>query len=314
MTSLATRHYPQTVFRRGRRWLWNPVLKKTLSNRPEERVRLRLLEYLLYRADLPPGRIGFEHPVRRKDQSTTRADLLYYDRELRPHLLIECKSDKHELTEQAASQIARYNQRIGAPYVLISNGLRDLLFQVDAHSTHPVEHSRVPGLQPQRMPDTGVPSYWQARGFLGSGHTEELTRQLTGVMGGFWDPDALSGGEHITWLDLIRSLPGERISHYYRIFPDPQGRGNVALSFLADQVGSTRLIGVLNRKGINTGIAEIDLEILLQKQHPHIIRYIDGQSDQSHLEDTDRLKTALQDPRQACRLLPGLITDALTGN
>src|SRR5690554_7562505 len=115
-------HYPQITFRDGKKYLWNPILKKAYVNRPEERVRLQLVEYFTQTAGISPHKISFESPVKTPiDKTQSRTDIIIYDENFKPLVLAECKSRDIILDEKAAKQAARYFQQINSPYILLSN-------------------------------------------------------------------------------------------------------------------------------------------------------------------------------------------------
>jgi len=139
MGSLITNHFPIVRFENGVRKWFNPVTRTRAADRPEERVRLRMIEYLVREAGFSANRMSTEPPV--PMQSTDhagRADILCFDEFHRPLLLVECKAESVKLTEQTAVQAARYNRQIRAPYILLTNGVRDLLFamQEDGHTRY----------------------------------------------------------------------------------------------------------------------------------------------------------------------------------
>src|SRR5690625_7813436 len=89
MKSGAVTHFPQVVTRRGRKSLWNPVFRKPLVNRPEERVRLRIIDYLTYACGWLLSRISVALSLGLSHQAgQQRADILCYRREFQPRILI----------------------------------------------------------------------------------------------------------------------------------------------------------------------------------------------------------------------------------
>ena len=51
-----------------------------------------------------------------------RFDLLVFDRNHQPWMMIECKAMDVELTEKVLEQIIRYNMSVPVNYLVISNG------------------------------------------------------------------------------------------------------------------------------------------------------------------------------------------------
>ncbi|HMB41744.1 MAG TPA: type I restriction enzyme HsdR N-terminal domain-containing protein, partial [Balneolaceae bacterium] len=132
MKSASLYHFPQVIIEDGQKWLFNPVLKKRFKNRPEERVRLQWVDFLLNQTDWNKNRIGFETPVQlRREDRALRADLLLYSDDVAPYALIECKSDQIKLSDSTAVQAARYNSLLHAPYIILTNGREDLVYKVE---------------------------------------------------------------------------------------------------------------------------------------------------------------------------------------
>ena len=110
--------------------VWDPVRRKWYVLTPEEHVRQCLILYMIDQLGVPRGLISLEKGLV-VDRRRKRYDLLVYGRDGMPLLACECKAPYVELDQQAALQLAVYNSRIKAPYLMWTNG-RHLLFY--AHS------------------------------------------------------------------------------------------------------------------------------------------------------------------------------------
>src|SRR5690625_4991616 len=120
-------YYPEFILDGNQKWLFNPILKRRFKNLPEERIRLQWVDYLLENKLWQRSRIGFETPVKSADpESVLRADLVLYDQEFRPEILIECKAESIALTEATAEQAARYNRELGARKIILTNGYQQI--------------------------------------------------------------------------------------------------------------------------------------------------------------------------------------------
>lgn len=251
MKSIAIHHFPLIVPQPGEKYLYNPVLKKRFKNRPEERVRLRWVEYLLHQTEWPKSRIGFEAPVSLpQEENTLRADLVLYNRDFSPAILVECKAPDISLS-RAASQAARYNRTIGAGYICLTNGINDLWF--DANN-HPAD-SPVPVRQ--NLTDISRDeNWWSDRGFCSRDSAEEVRYCLSRVLHEFWI-------DKVDWplryLDFSSSFLPVGMNHDYRIAPlDDQGR--MAITFLGAAGTASYLVGVLNENGANRGVVTVNLD------------------------------------------------------
>lgn len=113
--------------------IFDPVRKKWLAIQPEEMVRQALLLYLIQDMNIPQSRVAVEKAIRLHHQ-VRRFDIVYYDRQGHPLLLVECKSPSVALTDQVLEQAVWYNYEIKAPYLLLSNGKESIWYRVDAES------------------------------------------------------------------------------------------------------------------------------------------------------------------------------------
>lgn len=58
-----------------------------------------------------------------------RYDLLVYDQQFNPWMLVECKAQSIMLTEETLMQVLRYHIAIPAPYLCITNGDGVMVFE-----------------------------------------------------------------------------------------------------------------------------------------------------------------------------------------
>jgi hypothetical protein len=114
----------------GKEYIFDPIRKKHLVLTPEELLRQLVLLYLMEERMYPSSRIRSEQRVVINDMPK-RCDILVYDRELKPWLLIECKSPKVRLTQETFDQAAVYNLRLQVPYMAITNGLNTYISTLD---------------------------------------------------------------------------------------------------------------------------------------------------------------------------------------
>jgi hypothetical protein len=57
-----------------------------------------------------------------------RFDLLVYDRQHQPWLMVECKAMEIKLNEEVLHQLLRYNLAIPVPYLAITNGAEAMIY------------------------------------------------------------------------------------------------------------------------------------------------------------------------------------------
>lgn len=113
--------------------IFDLIRRKYLVLTPEEWVRQHLINLLINVLDYPKTLISVEGGLK-YDKLQKRSDILVFDRESKPFLLIECKAPEVKLSQSTVRQASIYNARIGAPHLAISNGLQTFCFDID-HQT-----------------------------------------------------------------------------------------------------------------------------------------------------------------------------------
>jgi hypothetical protein len=110
--------------------IFDPIRKKNLIIKPEEIVRQLVITYFIKENIYPISRIAVEKNIK-IDGKTKRFDILVFDKEGKPFLLVECKSFKTNVNENVIKQISIYNHKLKAPYLFVTNGNESFLFEID---------------------------------------------------------------------------------------------------------------------------------------------------------------------------------------
>ncbi|PBQ31211.1 restriction endonuclease subunit R [Sphingobacteriaceae bacterium] len=103
------------------------IRKKWLVLTPEEWVRQHVLNYLVTEKKFIASSISVEKELILNDIKK-RYDIVVYNRELKPYLIIECKAPYIELDRLVVEQALRYNLTVKADLLMITNGVSDLIF------------------------------------------------------------------------------------------------------------------------------------------------------------------------------------------
>lgn len=106
----------------GKRFIFCSIRKKYLVLQPEELVRQLTIEYLVDDRNYSKNSIHVERGLS-VNGLTRRSDILIYDSEVNPYLLVECKAPKVKITQAVFDQIARYNLTLKVKYLLVTNGI-----------------------------------------------------------------------------------------------------------------------------------------------------------------------------------------------
>jgi hypothetical protein len=117
--------YPEPSFRvkkeAGKELLFDPLRKKWVVLTPEEWVRQNFIQYLLQVKQYPPTLIAIEKEIKLVDLKK-RFDVLVYDKDHRPWMMVECKAATIALDEKVLQQALRYNLTVPVEYIVITNG------------------------------------------------------------------------------------------------------------------------------------------------------------------------------------------------
>ncbi|MBO6793617.1 MAG: type I restriction enzyme HsdR N-terminal domain-containing protein [Balneolaceae bacterium] len=265
MISTALFQYPQIRFKEDQKVLWNPVLKKTYVIRPEEQVRLQFIEYLLYDVGFSKSRISFESPVSLpKDKSASRTDIICYDDDFKPLLLVECKAPSIQLDEKAALQIARYNSEVKAPFLLVTNGMYDYWFRYSDEQITLLDS--IPDAFTASIERDPAFDYWVERGFAGSEAQPEmvhwLTENATSLLINTTNP--------ARYFPFEGTEPDLYLPNYYQVLMINE-QTRLAVAFSSTPFGSTKFNAILNQGGRNIGLLSSSLDIVASEETANTI-------------------------------------------
>lgn len=110
--------------------IFDVIRKKYVVLTPEEWVRQNFLQYLIQDKKFPASLIAVEAGLK-YNQLQKRMDVLVYNRQGTPHLMVECKAPEVKITQDTFDQIARYNMAFKVKYLVVTNGLNHFCCQMD---------------------------------------------------------------------------------------------------------------------------------------------------------------------------------------
>ena len=110
--------------------VFDEVRKKYFKLTAEEWVRQNFIHYLNKDKNYPFGLMGVEKMVK-YNSLKTRADIVIYNREGMPSVIVECKAPNVKITQDAFSQIAKYNYKLRVKYLVVTNGLQHFCCGMD---------------------------------------------------------------------------------------------------------------------------------------------------------------------------------------
>ena len=117
--------YPAPVFQikklNGKDSIFDPLRKRWLILTPEEWVRQNIVQYLLQIKGYPSSLVAMEKMIN-VGELKKRFDILIYDTNHQPWMMIECKEPGVPLDEMVLHQLLRYHSSVPVSYLVISNG------------------------------------------------------------------------------------------------------------------------------------------------------------------------------------------------
>lgn len=124
--------FPAYPFRikqeKGRPVIFDPLRKLWVHLSPEEWVRQNFLQYLLQTKGYPASLIAIEKEIA-LGELIKRFDILVYNRDHQPWLMVECKAREVPLDGNVLDQILRYNLSAPVRFLVITNGNYSFAFE-----------------------------------------------------------------------------------------------------------------------------------------------------------------------------------------
>ena len=129
--------------RAGRVYVNCLVRKKPIVLTPEEWVRQHLISYLHLHQGYAIEKIGVEKQLL-YEGFTKRWDIVVFNRQFEPAILIECKAPDIKLSHEVFMQIATYQQKLNAQCLILSNGQTHLIYEIDAAQKQLLQKAEFP--------------------------------------------------------------------------------------------------------------------------------------------------------------------------
>ena len=117
----------------NKKLIFDPIRKKYIVLTPEENVRQNILAYLVEHKNYPINSIAVEKQIKVLGKNR-RFDIVIYDKNFVPIVLIECKQPEVELSQKTMEQATLYNLSLKVPYLIITNGNQHFVVKVNLGS------------------------------------------------------------------------------------------------------------------------------------------------------------------------------------
>jgi hypothetical protein len=102
--------------------IFDPIRKKYIFLTSEEWVRQNFIRYLIEERKFPASLIAIEKTIT-VNKLKKRCDVVIYDRNRKPLILVECKASSVKITQSSFDQGARYNLSLNVKYLIVTNGI-----------------------------------------------------------------------------------------------------------------------------------------------------------------------------------------------
>ncbi|WP_299063646.1 type I restriction enzyme HsdR N-terminal domain-containing protein [uncultured Polaribacter sp.] len=123
--------------------IFDKLRKKYMVLTPEEWVRQHFVCFLMDEKKYPTSLIALEKQLTINNRKK-RTDILVFNKEGNHEIIVECKAPSIKITQDTFDQIARYNLKLKANYLIVTNGLEHFYCKMDFENKKYVFLKEVP--------------------------------------------------------------------------------------------------------------------------------------------------------------------------
>ena len=98
-------------------------VEKIRRNKPEENVRKFIIDYLVKNYNYKKSLFRIERKINNIGQQF-RPDIVIYNSDCTPFMVIECKAMNVKINEDSLFQIINYNNFLNSRYIMVTNGIK----------------------------------------------------------------------------------------------------------------------------------------------------------------------------------------------
>ena len=110
--------------------IFDKLRKRYFVLTPEEWVRQHFIKFLIDKKKYPTSLIAIEKQLTINNRKK-RTDILVFNGDGNHHIIVECKAPSIKITQDTFDQIARYNLKLKAEYLIVTNGLEHFYCKMD---------------------------------------------------------------------------------------------------------------------------------------------------------------------------------------
>ncbi|MFP4620364.1 MAG: type I restriction enzyme HsdR N-terminal domain-containing protein [Bacteroidales bacterium] len=111
-------------------YIFDDIRKKFVLLTPEEWVRQNFVKYLIHQKNYSSQLIAIEMTLE-YNRLSYRADVVAYNRNMQPALIVECKAPEIKIGQEHFDQIARYNLQLRVEYLIVTSGIYHYCCRID---------------------------------------------------------------------------------------------------------------------------------------------------------------------------------------
>lgn len=116
----------------GKTRIFDRFRKRMVVLTPEEWVRQNFIMYMINEKNYPESLIAVEASLKVVKRSK-RTDVVVYNTDLSPCLIVECKAPHIKIDSTVFDQIVRYNITLQVNYLVVTNGLEHFCCKLNYH-------------------------------------------------------------------------------------------------------------------------------------------------------------------------------------
>jgi len=131
MQKLNLPNYSIKLKKEGNKTLvFDQIRKKYVVLTPEEWVRQNFIKFLIEEKKYPASLMAVEMGINLLN-TKKRCDIVLYNSKGKPHMIVECKAPSIKISQDTFDQIARYNMKLNANLLVVTNGMEHFTCIID---------------------------------------------------------------------------------------------------------------------------------------------------------------------------------------
>lgn len=110
--------------------IFDLIRKKFVVLTPEEWVRQNFIMFMLKENNFPQSLVAVEKELE-LNKLKKRTDIVFFNRDAKAMIIVECKAPGIEISQNTFEQIARYNIKLCVDYLIVTNGINHYCCKMD---------------------------------------------------------------------------------------------------------------------------------------------------------------------------------------